>query len=211
MPSGNEVTVNVASGSSVAVTVPGSVGSSPTITNGGTANVSVTSVGDRGPKGDIGPATTLSIGSVAGGATASATVSGTAPNQQLNLVLPQGPAGSPGPAGAAGASGTFADAQAINAQTASYTLVLSDAGRLVTADHASTAITITVPAGSSVAFPVGTHIDLARLGVADVTVVGASGVTVNATPGLKLRARYSSATLIEVASDSWLLVGDLSA
>lgn len=165
MSSGNEVTVNVASGSTVTVTVPGSVGSSPTITNGGTANVTVTSVGDRGPKGDP---------------------------------------------GTPGTNGTFADAQLINARTASYTLALSDAGKLVTASHASDNITITVPAGSSAAFPVGTHVDIARLGAGTVTVAGDTGVAVNGTPGLKLRAQYSAATLIEVAADSWLLVGDLS-
>ena len=74
MPSGNEVTVSVANQTPVTVTVPGSVGSSPTITNGGTANVSVTSVGDRGPKGDTGPATTLTIGTVASGTTAAAKI-----------------------------------------------------------------------------------------------------------------------------------------
>lgn len=118
--------------------------------------------------------------------------------------------GDRGPKGDPGANGTFADAQAINARTADYTLSLSDAGKLVTASHASAAITITVPAGSSAAFPVGTHIDIARLGAAGVTVVGAIGVSVNGTPGLKLRAQYSAATLIEVAADTWLLVGDLS-
>jgi hypothetical protein len=203
---GNEVTVTISGGTSTTVTVPGSTGTpAPTITNGGTANVSVTSVGDRGPNGDTGPATTLTIGTVTGGATAAATLTGTAPNQTLSLVLPAGQNGSNG------TNGTFADAQQINARTASYTLAISDAGKLITASHASTAITITVPAGSAVAFAVGTHIDIARLGGADVSVVGASGVTVNGTPGLKLRAQYSAATLIEVAADSWLLVGDLSA
>lgn len=212
---GNEVTVTVSGGSTTSVTVPGSTGTpAPTVTNGGTANVTVASVGDRGPKGDVGPANTLAIGTVTGGATAAATLTGAAPNQTLNLVLPKGDTGEPGQAGANGANGvngTFADAQAITPVTANYTLTLSDAGRLITATHASVAITITVPAGGSVAFTVGTHIDLARLGAASVTVVGAAGVTVNGTPGLKLRAQYSAASLIEVASDSWLLVGDLSA
>lgn len=51
MSSGNAVTVSVTNTSPVSVSVPGSTGTTPTITNGGTANVTVTSVGDRGPQG----------------------------------------------------------------------------------------------------------------------------------------------------------------
>lgn len=96
MPSGNEVTVSVSNQTPVTVTVPGSVGSSPTITNGGTANVAVTSVGDRGPQGDIGPATTLTIGTVTGGTTAAATLTGPAGAQVLGLTLPKGDKGDAG-------------------------------------------------------------------------------------------------------------------
>ena len=207
MPSGNEVTVSVLSGTTTTVTVPSSTGTTPTITNGGTANVTVTSVGDRGPKGDAGPATTLTIGTVTTGAAdsnASATITGSAPNQTLSLTIPRGTAGD------AGVNGTFSDAQLINSLTSSYTLALSDAGKLVAVTNDTTAAVLTVPANTSVAFQVGTHIDIARLGIAAVSVVGASGVSVNGTPGLTLRERYSAATLIKINADSWLLVGDLS-
>lgn len=73
MPSGNEVTVSVANTSPVSVSVPGSTGTTPTITNGGTANVTVTSVGDRGPQGTQGPQ-----GPVWSAVPASPTASGTA-------------------------------------------------------------------------------------------------------------------------------------
>jgi len=100
---------------------------------------------------------------------------------------------------------------AINAQSGtSYTLVIGDASKLVTLSNAS-AITLTVPANSAVAFPVGTKIDLAQLGAGQVTVAGAGGVTVNATPGLKFVAQYSAATCIKTATDTWLLVGNLEA
>jgi hypothetical protein len=103
---GNEVTVTVSGGSTTSVTVPGSTGTAPpTITNGGTANVAVTSVGDRGPQGDTGPATTLAIGTVttgAAGSNASATLTGTAPNQTLSLTIPRGNTGETGATGAAG-------------------------------------------------------------------------------------------------------------
>jgi len=100
---------------------------------------------------------------------------------------------------------------AINAQTGtSYTLVLGDASKLVTLDNAS-AITLTIPANSSVAYPVGTKIDLAQIGAGQVTVAGAGGVTVNSTPGLKFIAQFSAATCIKTATDTWLLVGNLEA
>ena len=48
-------------------------------------------------------------------------------------------------------------------------------------------------------------------GAGQVTVAGASGVTVNATPGLKFRAQWSGASLIKRSTDGWVLVGDVSA
>ncbi len=89
-----------------------------------------------------------------------------------------------------------------------YTFVLSDASKLVEFDNAS-AITVTVPTNSLVAYPIGTQINLLQTGSGQVTV-SAGSTTVNATPGLKLRAQWSSATLIKRNTDTWVLVGDLS-
>ena len=97
-----------------------------------------------------------------------------------------------------------------SAQTASYTLVLADASKLVEVSNAS-ANNLTVPLNSSVAFPVGTQINILQTGAGQITVVATGGVTINATPGLKLRAQWSSATLIKRAENTWVLVGDLSA
>jgi len=98
----------------------------------------------------------------------------------------------------------------INTQTGTtYTTVLADASKLVTLSNSS-AITLTIPPNSSVAYPTGTKIDLAQLGAGQVTVAEGSGVTVNATPTKKLRAQFSAATCIKTASDTWLLVGDLA-
>jgi hypothetical protein len=99
---------------------------------------------------------------------------------------------------------------ATNAQTASYTLVLGDKGKLVEISNAS-ANNLTVPLNSSVAFPVGSQINILQTGAGQTTVVATSGVTINATPGLKLREQWSSATLIKRATDTWVLIGDLSA
>lgn len=99
---------------------------------------------------------------------------------------------------------------AINAQTGtSYTLVLSDQGGMITLAN-NNPITLTVPAAASVAFATGTQIALLSMGSGQVTVAGASGVTVNATPGLKIRSTYSMAVLIKLGTDSWVLAGDLS-
>jgi hypothetical protein len=96
-----------------------------------------------------------------------------------------------------------------SAQTGSYTLVLADKDKLVEMSNGS-ANTVTVPTNSSVAFPVGTQISILQTNTGQTTVGGA-GVTINGTPGLKLRAQWSSATLIKRAENTWVLIGDLTA
>lgn len=107
---------------------------------------------------------------------------------------------------------TVASTFSVNSQTGTtYTLVLTDAAtKLVSLTNASP-ITLTVPLNASVAFPVGCTITLTQYGLGQVTVTGASGVVINATPGTKLRTQYSTATLIQIATDEWLLAGDVSA
>jgi len=99
--------------------------------------------------------------------------------------------------------------QALNAQTGTtYSLVITDAWKLVTLSNAS-AITLTIPANASVAFPVGTHIDLMQLGAGQVTVQITSD-TLRSTPTAKTRTQYSMATLVKIASTTWALSGDLA-
>jgi hypothetical protein len=96
----------------------------------------------------------------------------------------------------------------INVQTGtSYTLVAGDQDALVTLTNASP-ITLTVPDST---FSAGQEIHLAQFGAGQVTVVAGGATTVNATPGLKLRAQNAAASLICTASNTFLLVGDLSA
>ena len=98
----------------------------------------------------------------------------------------------------------------INARGAgAYTFVLADQNKLVAVTDASL-VTLTIPPNASVAFPVGATMDVARLGAGAVVIAGGAGVTVNATPGLSLRAQYSTCTLIQRAANTWLLVGDLA-
>lgn len=78
--------------------------------------------GPQGEAGPAGPANTLSIGTVTSGATADATITGTSPNQTLNLVLPQGPQGPQGETGATGPQGPAGqDANTVNSYSTSTT------------------------------------------------------------------------------------------
>lgn len=102
----------------------------------------------------------------------------------------------------------------INAQTGTtYTTVLSDSGRLVTLTNASP-ITVTIPPNSSVTYPVGAQINLAQLGAGQVTFAQGSGVTIVSTGATasapKLRAQYSTATAVQISTDNWLIMGDIS-
>ena len=112
---------------------------------------------------------------------------------------------------AEGSTATIALADvSTNAQTATYTLVLDDKNKIVEMNVAS-GNNLTVPPNSSVAFPVGSQINILQVGAGQTTVVQGAGVTVNAAPGLKLRTQYSYATLIKRATNTWVLVGDISA
>lgn len=93
------------------------------------------------------------------------------------------------------------------AKTAAYTFVLSDASTLV---QMNGAYAFTVPLNATVAYPIGTQIHLIAL-TTGVTVSFTAGITSYATPGAKIRAAGSMATLIKLNTDTWVLAGDLIA
>jgi hypothetical protein len=102
----------------------------------------------------------------------------------------------------------------INGQTGtSYTFVLDDAGKFITASNAS-AITVTIPPSGDVAYPVGTQLNIIQKGAGQVTFAAGSGVTINSTGATaaapKLRVRYSSATAVYEGSNVWYVVGDIA-
>lgn len=101
-----------------------------------------------------------------------------------------------------------------NAQTGTtYTFVLADNGQMVTANNAS-AQTYTIPPNSDVAFPDGTQINIIQIGAGQVTFAQGSGVTIVSTGATaaapKLRAQYSSATLVKRSTNLWYILGDIS-
>ena len=97
----------------------------------------------------------------------------------------------------------------INSQTGtSYTLELSD--KMVTLFNAS-AITLTIPAYSSVNFQPNTEIDLVQLGVGQVTIAAAGGVVINSYLNkVNIAGQYAGATLKMLSTDNWLLIGNLA-
>ena len=102
-----------------------------------------------------------------------------------------------------------------NAQTGTtYTLVLADAGKTVTMTNASSN-TLTVPPNSSVAFATNTKIDIIQYGAGQTTIAAGSGVTIlkysiASGTNAKLAGQYAAATLWKKATDTWVLVGNLT-
>jgi hypothetical protein len=90
-----------------------------------------------------------------------------------------------------------------------YTLVLTDAGKIIEANNAA-AITLTIPTDASVAFPVGTVITVEQAGAGIVTVVGASGVSVNAFGGAQTAGQYAIVQLRKKAANDWRLYGGIT-
>lgn len=97
----------------------------------------------------------------------------------------------------------------LSAKTNNYTLVLTDAGKTVTVSS-SDSKAIYVPANSAVAFPVGSRIDIIRLGSGELQVIANAGVTIQSKSGnLAISSQYSGATLVKIDTNTWVLVGDL--
>jgi hypothetical protein len=101
-----------------------------------------------------------------------------------------------------------ANGLAQSTKTANYTLALADAGTVVEM-NSSSARTVTIPINSSVAFPVGTVIEVQRLGTGLVAIVPTGGVTLHSPAGVAARAQYSSILLRKRATDEWVVAGDV--
>jgi len=105
---------------------------------------------------------------------------------------------------------------ALNAQTGTtYTFVLTDNGKLVTASNAA-AQTYSIPTNASVAYPIGTQINLIQIGAGQVTVSaatpGTTTISSNAatSAGPKCRNQFAALTCIKVATDVWYVIGDIA-
>jgi hypothetical protein len=104
----------------------------------------------------------------------------------------------------------------LNAQTATYTVVLTDnRNELVTMDVA-TANDFLIPTNASVAFPIGSVINVIQIGAGQTTIEAVTpGTTTISSTGATatapvLRAQFSAASCIKVATDTWYVIGDIA-
>ena len=100
----------------------------------------------------------------------------------------------------------------ISQKSTSYTLSsLTERDDLIEVNSAEACV-ISIPEDSTTNYPIGTSLDVLQTGAGQVSIAPISGsVTVNATPGLKLRAQWSSCTLFKRAANTWVVYGDLKA
>jgi len=109
-----------------------------------------------------------------------------------------------------GGPGAGVSVGTVNLQSDDYVLALADAGGLVSLNKAS-AISATVPNNSAIAFKIGTQINVMQYGVGVASIVAAGGVTIRYTSlSLNLGAQYAIVTLIKIATNEWVAVGQLS-
>ena len=122
----------------------------------------------------------------------------------LGVTGPAGATGATGAAGATGASGSFATAQTVmNIATTFYTLALADAGKMITS---TVDAEITIPADATVAFPIGTRIDIGRLANA-ISFRAATGVTINGTSFQSMDSvSYQHGLLVKTAANTWVFL-----
>jgi hypothetical protein len=100
----------------------------------------------------------------------------------------------------------------VNSQSANYTLVLADSGKTIFHPASdNNARTFTIPANSSVAYPVGTVVSFINLAAADVTIaittdtmyLGGDGAT-----GSRTLAEFGIASALKVSSTDWVISGN---
>jgi|LakMenE18May11ns_1017448.scaffolds.fasta_scaffold9952796_7 hypothetical protein len=99
---------------------------------------------------------------------------------------------------------------ATTTSSASYTLLLTDGGKLVEMTSAS-ANNLTIPLNASAAFAIGTSIFVLQAGAGQTTIVATAGVTINSFIGLKIIGQWSGCTLIKRGTNTWVAIGGLVA
>lgn len=104
----------------------------------------------------------------------------------------------------------------LNAQTATYTVVLADADQKLVTMSVGSANDFLIPTNASVAFATGTVLNVIQIGAGQTTIKAVtSGTTTILSTGAtaaqpKLRAQYSAASCVKVATDTWYVIGDIA-
>jgi hypothetical protein len=103
----------------------------------------------------------------------------------------------------------------INSQTATYTVVLADNKNTLVTMNVATANDFLIPTNANVAFPIGSVINVVQTGVGKTTIEAvSSGTTTISSTGAtaaapELRTQFSAASCVKVATDSWIIFGDI--
>jgi hypothetical protein len=170
-------------------------------------------VGATGPTGATGAQGVQGVTGPTGATGNTGPIGPTGPTGAVGATGPTGPTGATGaastvtgPTGATGASGSFATTQTILGPTGAYTPASSDVGKMVLLNYASNT---TININTSLGVTAGQGIDYVNYGAGLITFGGTA--TISSTPGKKLRAQWSSATLFCISTDTYVLIGDLSA
>jgi cell division septation protein DedD len=82
--------------------------------------------------------------------------------------------------------------------------------KTIVAFNNSQPVIFTIPNETIQYLPIGTTIELIRLGTGIVNITGGSNVTVNSSVGWTLRGIYSKATVIKINGNTWVVSGDLA-
>ena len=104
----------------------------------------------------------------------------------------------------------------LNAQTATYTVVLTDNRNKLVTMNVATTNDFLIPTNANVAFPIGSVINVIQIGAGKTTIKAVtSGTTTISSTGATaaepdLRAQFSAASCIKVATDTWYVVGDIA-
>jgi hypothetical protein len=188
----------------------GPITSSGTLTMSGTLALAN---GGTGATTQGGARTALGLGTIATQAASSVAITGGSITGITDLAVADGGTG----ASTAAAARTNLDAaqngvnSGVNTQTGtSYTLVIGDKGKLVIMSNAAPN-TLTVPLNSSVAFGIGTEIDVQQGAAGQTSIAPEVGVTINSAGGaLKARVQYSGISLVKTATNTWSMFGDIT-
>ena len=103
----------------------------------------------------------------------------------------------------------------INSQTATYTVVLADNKNTLVTMNVATANDFLIPTNANVAFPIGSIINVVQTGVGKTTIEAVTpGTTTISSTGAtaaapELRTQFSAASCVKVATDSWIIFGDI--
>jgi hypothetical protein len=97
-----------------------------------------------------------------------------------------------------------------NAQAGSYTLVLADSGKHLFHALGDGAATYTIPANSSVAYPIGTAVTFVNMSATSISIAITTDtmyLAKDGTTGTRTLAQYGSATALKLTSTTWLISG----